>query len=328
MRRKIPSIQALLCFEAAARHESYTRAAQELALSQSAVTRQVAQLEDFLQTRLFRRTRHGVSLTPAGQDYARHIGQRLDAIERDTRDIMSGHDGGGVIHLAVVPSFATHWLIPRLSDLARTHPDITVHIETRTRPFLFADGVMDAALYAGTPAQVANWPGTRADVLMEEEVIPVCSPELLRAHGAPTGNAARTPTTRARRTATAATPKALSAQALARLPLLQQSTRPEGWRHWFDAMQVQAPEALAGPRFELFSMLAVAAKHGLGVALMPRLLIAGELSRGELVVACERPLRGQRHYCFITPKQTPERGVVTRFRDWLLAQAAGTAAAP
>ena len=305
MRRKIPSIQALLCFEAAARHESYTRAAQELALSQSAVTRQVAQLEDFLQTRLFRRTRHGVSLTPAGQDYARHIGQRLDAIERDTRDIMSGQGGGGVIHLAVVPSFATHWLIPRLSDLARVHPDITVHIETRTRPFLFADGVMDAALYAGTPAQVANWPGTRADVLMEEEVVPVCSPELLRAHRAP-----------------------LSAQALARLPLLQQSTRPEGWRHWFDAMGVQAPEALAGPRFELFSMLAVAAKHGLGVALMPRLLIAGELARGELAVACERPLRGQRHYCFITPTQTPERAVVTRFRAWLLAQAAPPPQAP
>lgn len=302
MRRKIPSIQALLCFEAAARHESYTRAAQELALSQSAVTRQVAQLEDFLQTRLFRRTRHGVSLTPAGQDYARHIGQRLDAIERDTRDIMSGHDGGGVIHLAVVPSFATHWLIPRLSDLARAHPDITVHIETRTRPFLFADGVMDAALYAGTPAQVANWPGTRADVLMEEEVVPVCSPALLRGQRAP-----------------------LSALALAGLPLLQQSTRPEEWRHWFDLQGVEAPEALAGPRFELFSMLAVAAKHGLGLALMPRLLIGGELARGELVVACERALRGQRHYCFITPTQTPERAVVTRFRDWLLAQAAAQA---
>ena len=303
MRRKIPSIQALLCFEAAARHESYTRAAQELALSQSAVTRQLAQLEDFLQTKLFRRTRHGVSLTPAGQDYARHIGQRLDAIERDTRDIMSGQGGGGVIHLAVVPSFATHWLIPRLSDLARVHPDITVHIETRTRPFLFADGAMDAALYAGTPAQVANWPGTRADVLMEEEVVPVCAPDLLLAHGR-------------RRSAH------LSAQHLADLPLLQQSTRPEGWRHWFEAMGVQAPEALAGPRFELFSMLAVAAKHGLGVALMPRLLIAGELARGELVVACERPLRGERHYCFITPSQTPERAVVTRFRTWLLAQAA------
>ena len=318
MRRKIPSIQALLCFEAAARHESYTRAAQELALSQSAVTRQIAQLEDFLQTRLFRRTRHGVSLTPAGQDYARHIGQRLDAIERDTRDIMSGHDGGGVIHLAVVPSFATHWLIPRLSDLARTHPDITVHIETRTRPFLFADGVMDAALFAGTPAQVANWPGTRADVLMEEEVIPVCSPELLRAHRA--GGGAKP---RSRRDAASAP---LTAQALARLPLLQQSTRPEGWRHWFDAMGVEAPEALAGPRLELFSMLAVAAKQGLGVALMPRLLIGGELARGELVVACARPLRGQRHYCFITPTQTPERGVVTRFRAWLLAQAAAQAA--
>ena len=301
MRRKIPSIQALLCFEAAARHESYTRAAQELSLSQSAVSRQITLLEDFLATQLFRRTRHGVSLTAAGQDYARHIGQRLDAIERDTRDVMSGQGGGGVIHLAAVPSFATHWLIPRLPDLARVHPDIVVHIETRTRPFLFADGVMDAALYAGTPAQVANWPGTRADVLMEEEVVPVCSPALLKQR-----SGAKRP---------------LPPQALADWPLLQQSTRPEGWRHWFDAMGVEAPEALAGPRFELFSMLSMAAQHGLGVALMPRLLIAAELARGELVVACERPLRGERHYCLITPAHTPTRTVVQQFRAWLLAQA-------
>ena len=298
MRRKIPSIQALLCFEAAARHESYTRAAQELALSQSAVTRQVAQLEDFLQTRLFRRTRHGVSLTPAGQDYARHIGQRLDAIERDTRDIMSGHDGGGVIHLAVVPSFATHWLIPRLSDLARTHPDITVHIDTRTRPFLFADTMFDAALYTGTPEQVRNWPGTRADKLLDEDVVPVCSPALLQGR------------------------KQLTPKALAHMPLLQQSTRPEGWRQWFEAMGVDAPHALNGPRYELFSMLAVAASHQLGVALMPRLLIAGELARGELVVACPKALRGRRSYYLITPDNTDEREVLTRFRAWLRAQAA------
>lgn len=301
MRRKIPSIQALLCFEAAARHESYTRAAQELALSQSAVSRQIGQLEDFLQLTLFRRTRHGVSLTAAGQDYARHISQRLDAIERDTRDVMSGQGQGGALHLAAVPTFATHWLIPRLSDLARVHPDIVVHIETRTRPFLFADSGFDAALYAGTPAQVNNWPGTRADVLMTEDVVPVCAPALRKSRSGKN--------------------RPVPPRALADWPLLQQSTRPEDWRRWFEAVGVDAPEALAGARFELFSMLAVAARHGLGVALMPRLLIAAELARGELVVACERPLRGERHYCFITPMQNAERDVVTRFRAWLLAQA-------
>jgi len=298
MRRKIPSIQALLCFEAAARHESYTRAAQELALSQSAVTRQLAQLEDFLQTKLFRRTRHGVALTPAGADYAQQVGQRLAGLERDTLDTMSRQGGGGHLTLAAVPTFATHWLIPRLRDLAHTHPDITVHIDTRTRPFLFADTVFDAALYTGTPEQVRNWPGTRADKLLDEDVVPVCSPALLQGR------------------------KQLTPKALAHRPLLQQSTRPEGWRQWFEAMGVDAPHALNGPRYELFSMLAVAASHQLGVALMPRLLIAGELARGELVVACPKALRGRRSYYLITPDNTDEREVLSRFRAWLRAQAA------
>ncbi|PUE27819.1 LysR family transcriptional regulator [Limnohabitans sp. JirII-29] len=297
MRRKIPSTQALLCFDAAARHESYTRAAQELVLTQSAVSRQVTLLEDFLGLKLFRRTRHGVALTPAGVDYARQVGQRLDGLERDTLDTMTRQGTGGHLTLAAVPTFATHWLIPRLATLAQRHPDITVHIDTRTRPFLFADTAFDAALYTGTPEQVRNWPGTRADKLLDEEVVPVCSPQLMAGR-------------------THLTPKAL-----AQLPLLQQSTRPEGWRQWFDAMGVSAPNALGGPRYELFSMLAVAATHHLGVALMPRLLIAGELARGELVVACPKALRGTRSYYLITPDVGHAPGVLTRFRTWVQEQA-------
>ena len=273
------------------------RSAQELVLTQSAVSRQVTLLEDFLGLKLFRRTRHGVALTPAGMDYARQIGQRLDGLERDTLDTMTRQGTGGHLTLAAVPTFATHWLIPRLAQLAQSHPDITVHIDTRTRPFLFADTAFDAALYTGTPEQVRNWPGTRADKLLDEEVVPVCSTQLMagRAH--------------------------LTPKALAQLPLLQQSTRPEGWRQWFDAMGVSAPNALGGPRYELFSMLAVAATHHLGVALMPRLLIAGELARGELVVACPKALRGTRGYYLITPDVGPEPEVLTRFRTWVQQEA-------
>lgn len=300
MRRRIPSTQALLCFESAARHESYTRAAQELALTPSAVSRQITALEVFLDTPLFRRTRHGVALTARGAEYARQIARRLDAVERDTLEVMSRQGAGGVLALAAVPSFATQWLIPRLPALAARHPDIVVHIETRTRPFLFADADFDAALYTGSEEQVRNWPGTRATRLLTEDVLPVCSPRLLPA--------------RAR----------VSPRAIARLPLLQQSTRPYGWRQWFDAQGVQAPQALSGPRYELFSMLAMGATHGLGVALMPRLLIADELARGELVVACDKPLRGLRSYYLVSPEQSDERPVLTRFRDWLLEQAAAT----
>ncbi|HYP85121.1 LysR substrate-binding domain-containing protein [Variovorax sp.] len=306
MRRKIPPLQTLLCFDAAARHESYTRAAQELALTQSAVSRQIGALEAFLGVALFRRTRHGVALTASGAAYARQIARRLEAMERDTLDAMTHHGAGGAVSLAAVPTFATRWLIPRLPRFAALQPDVVVHIETRTRPFLFAETEFDAALYAGTPAQVRNWAGIRAQRLLDEDVLPVCSPHLLRAAGGRPG-------------------KPLTPQAVALLPLLQQSTRPDDWRAWFDAQGVEAPLARSGPRYELFSMLAIAAAHGLGVVLAPALLVAEELARGELVVACDRPLRARRAYYLVTPEQVDERPALAAFREWLAAEAAAAA---
>ena len=297
MRRKIPATHTLLCFEAAARHESYTRAAQELALTQSAVSRQVAALEEYLGQALFTRTRHGVVLTPRGREYAAQVRERLLALERDTLNAMSTQGTRGAVHLAAVPTFATRWLIPHLPQLQALHPDIVVHIETRTRPFLFADTGFDAALYAGTAEQVANWAGTQATMLVGEEVVPVCAPSLL--------GPARRP---------------VSPHAVAELPMLQQSTRPFGWSQWFDAMGVAAPHALSGPRYELFSMTATAAIHGLGVALVPRLLIETELQRGDLVVACDRPLRGARAYYLVTPTLAKEPAALALFRQWLAAE--------
>lgn len=293
MRRKIPSLQALACFEAAARHESYTRAAQELALTQSAVSRQITALEEFVGVALFRRTRHGVTLTERGADYALQVAPRLQGLEQDTLDVMSAQGRSSTLHLAAVPTFATRWLIPRLPALAALHPEITVHIETRTRPFMFADTPFDAALYAGTPEQVSNWAGTQSVRLLAEDVVPVCSPQLMGGQFT------------------------LAPQAIAQLPLLQQSTRPGAWRQWFEAMDVTAPLALSGPRFELFSMTAAAAAHGLGLALVPRLLIEAELARGELVVACNRPLQGERAYYLVTPERTDERPAMKHFLAWL-----------
>ena len=295
MRRKIPATHTLLCFEAAARHESYTRAAQELALTQSAVSRQVAALEEYLGQSLFTRTRHGVVLTPRGREYAAQVADRLLGLERDTLNAMSTQGTQGSLHLAAVPTFATRWLIPHLPQWQAAHPDILVHIETRTRPFLFADTGFDAALYAGTAEQVANWAGTQATMLVGEEVLPVCAPSLL-----------------------GPTHQAVSPEAVAAMPLLQQSTRPFGWSQWFDAMGVAAAHALSGPRYELFSMTATAAIHGLGVALVPRLLIETELQRGDLVVACNRPLRGERAYYLVTPLCETEPPAVVHFRQWLV----------
>ncbi len=308
MRRALPSTQALACFDSAARHESYTRAAQELALTQSAVSRQITGLEGFLGVALFKRTRHGVALTPAGRQYARQIASRLQALERDTLDVIAHQGQGGALHLAAVPTFATRWLIPRLPQFAALYPDIVVHIDTRTRPFLFADTGFDAALYAGTADQTAQWPGTDAHLLMHESVLPVCSPRLLQDASA-RGRGRAQPT--------------VSADALANLPLLQQSTRPYAWRQWFDASGAAAPRALSGPRYELFSMLAVAAAQGLGVALMPPMLIEAELARGELVAASTQALRGERAYYLVKPAQNRGSLALQAFLPWLLAQAQG-----
>ena len=202
MRKKIPSTTALLAFEAAARHESFTRAAEERALTQSAICRQIAALEDFLGVALFRRTRRGVQLTEAGLSYSRQIAARLDALEHDTLAVMAHHGAGSVLELAVVPTFATRWLLPRLAGFQAQNPEVVVNMSTQTRPFLFGEPEYDAAIYFGD----AGWPGTEAHFLMREYPVPVCSPAL--------------PGVRAQ----------MSADEIATLPLLQQSTRPYAWR--------------------------------------------------------------------------------------------------
>lgn len=305
MRRKIPSTQALACFEAAARHRSYTRAAEELSMTQSAVSRQILALEAFVGLPMFRRTRHGVVLTPAGAQYSRQVSRSLQALERDTLDLTAGQGRGGGVALAAVPTFATRWLVPRLPDLALSHPGITVHIETRTRPFIFEDSGFDAALYAGTPEQVAHWPGIVAEHLMDEDVVPVCSPRLLPA-----------------RAAGAAERRHLSPAELALLPLLQQSTRPTAWQRWFAALGISAAHALDGPRYELFSMVAVAAAHGLGVALVPRMLVDSELASGLLVVPCREAPPVERAYYLVSPASDGETPALSTFKLWIRRMAA------
>lgn len=292
MRRKIPSTAALVAFESAARHQSFTKAAEELALTQSAVCRQIAALEAFLGVELFRRTRRGVRLTEEGLSYGRRIAAQLDAVERDTLAVM-GQQGSTSLELAVVPTFATQWLLPRLKDFQRRHPEVTVNLTNRTRPFLFADTEFDAAVYFGD----ADWPGTAADFLMRENPVPVCSPGLI------------------------APQYTLNAREIAALPLLQQTTRPYAWRQWFGSLGLQVEGDLRGPRYELFSMLAQAAMHGMGVALIPPLLIQRELAEGRLIVPLEHAYLSDKAYYLIIPERKAESAALRAFRAWLLEQA-------
>ena len=291
MRRKIPSTAALISFEAAARHESFTKAAQELSLTQSAVCRQIGSLEEFLNVELFRRSKRGVKLTEAGLSYSRRVAQQLDAVERDTLSVM-GQQGANVIELALVPTFGTQWLLPRLKDFQQRHPEVTVNLTNRTRPFLFADTNFDAAIYFGD----ADWSGTAAHRLMGENPLPVCSPALMG--------------TRAR----------LSAEQIAELPLLQQTTRPYAWRQWFNDLSVSVPRDMTGPRYELFSMLAQAAMHEMGIALIPPFLIQRELAEKRLVVANPHALSSPKAYHLMIPERKAESASLWAFRDWLIEQ--------
>lgn len=294
MRRKIPSTAALVSFEAAARHESFTKAAQELSLTQGAICRQIASLEDFLSVELFRRSRRGVKLTEAGLSYSRRVATQLDAVERDTLSVM-GHTGANVIELAVVPTFGTQWLLPRLKDFQQQHPEVTVNLTNRTRPFLFADTEFDAAIYFGD----ADWSGTESHKLMGENPMPVCSPALLDGR------------------------KGLTPDEIAELPLLQQTTRPYAWRQWFNAQNLNIARDLTGPRYELFSMLAQAAMHDMGIALIPPFLIQRELAEKQLVVANRNALSSIKAYYLMIPERKVESASLRAFRDWLVKQANG-----
>jgi len=298
MRRKIPSTAALISFEAAARHESFTKAAEELSLTQSAICRQIASLEEFLNVSLFRRSRRGVKLTEAGLSYSRRIATQLDAVERDTLSVM-GHQGVNVIELAVVPTFGTQWLLPRLKDFQKKHPDVTINLTNRTRPFLFADTEFDAAIYFGD----ADWSGTESHRLMGENPMPVCSPALLGER------------------------HSISAQDLAEMPLLQQTTRPYAWRQWFNSLDVSVARDMTGPRYELFSMLAQAAMHDMGVALIPPFLIQRELAEKRLVIANPHKLSSAKAYYLMIPERKTESASLKAFRDWLIQQA-GTYSLP
>lgn len=294
MRRKIPSTAALAAFEAAARHQSYTKAAEELAVTQSAVCRQIAALEDFLGVRLFQRSRRGVALTEAGQRYGRQVRARLDEVERDALELMSRGAEGVALELGVVPTFATKWLLPRLPDFTRAHPAIQVHLTARTRPFLFDDTPFHAAIHAGTGA----WPGTESLFLLPESLVAVASPAL------------------------AASRRSFAPADWPGVTLLQQGTRPYAWRDWFAAQGLRVEGDLAGPRLELFSMLAEAAIRGMGVALVPPFLVEDELARGLLLTVSRQAVPSGRAYRLIYPERESGSAALRTFGAWLQQQAA------
>ncbi|MGO4570405.1 LysR family transcriptional regulator [Microvirga sp. 2TAF3] len=289
----LPSVGNLLAFEATARHGSVSRAAEELNLTQSAVSRQIQQLEESLGVHLFSRSRQRVVLTDVGRMYAANVRTTLGDLSDATRQAIALSGTSGVLNLAVLPTFGTRWLIPRMPEFFARHPDVTVNFGVRLVPFDFAAEPFDAAIHFGQP----HWPGAGCDLLMNEECVPVCSPAYRERENI------RVP------------------QDLTRATLLQQSTRSTAWAEWFAGVNVEIGNALRGPRFEQFAMVAQAAVAGLGAGLIPHFLIADELASGRLEILFPQSLISSGAYYLIYPEPKAEAPLVRSFRDWIKAKA-------
>lgn len=296
----LPSIGALVAFESAARHLSFSRAANELHLTQSAISRQIRELETRLGLALFERINQRVFLTGAGESYRQEVARILSGLATATERTMASAGGAEVLNLAVLPTFAARWLVPRLPKFLASHPQATVNFAVRNEPFSFPDSLLDAAIHFGEP----TWPGAVCDFLCIEEVFPVAAPALCERLGL----------------------QDIAAIALA--PLLHQSSRPTAWADWFATESLPAIGAYRGSRFDQFSMIAEAAVAGLGVALMPRFMIETELASNQLVLLTQRPLDAGKAYWFAYPEAKVRSRLVRSFGEWLKAEAAIPSSAP
>jgi len=297
-RRFLPSTSLLYSFEASARHQSFTAAADELNLTQSAVSRHIRALESHLGAELFLRERQTVRLTRAGENYAREIREALKHISAATLAFRA-NPTGGTINLGVLPTFGARWLTPRLVRFMTEHPDITVNLHTRLQSFDFSGDPLDAAIHFGLP----EWPGAELSLLMPEDIVAVCSPGL------------------------ADRLEFCSCKDLLTAPLLHLVSRPNAWEQWFIMQNVEAT-SLHGPLFDQFSFIIAAALYGAGCALIPRFLIREELTAGTLIEILAPPLRSEAAYYFVRPMTHTESDSVKLFREWLAQEAAYDSARP
>jgi DNA-binding transcriptional LysR family regulator len=293
-RRYLPSIASLMALEALDRLGSASAAAEELSLTQGAISRQLQTLEGQMGVQLLLRDRKQLRLSPAGRDYVRQVRSALEQIAQASLKLRA-NPLGGTLNLAILPAFGVHWLAPRLAGFARRHPEVTVNLSTRLRPFDFDADSFDAAIHFGH----ADWPGADHLLLMEEEVLPVCAPNFLTS---PPGG-----------------PDALLAH-----PLLLLESRPGAWHRWMSQQGLTATVP-RGMVFDQFSTMSQAAIHGLGIALLPTFLAEPEIDAGRLVVAWGGRQRSTGSYWLVWPRNRPPRPALASFRDWLADQVAASA---
>jgi LysR family glycine cleavage system transcriptional activator len=294
----------LKVFWAAARHGSFVKAASELHVTASAVSLQIRQLEDELGLKLFDRTPRGLALTAVG---ARVLPDVTSAFER-LRDTFAAlgvdQDSAHALTVSAAPSFATKWLLPRLSRFVEANPDIEVSIKATVELADFVANEADLGIRYGH----GDYPDLVTELLMREMVFPVCSPAMLAA--SPLSTAAL-----------------LTTATLLHDDSADQHEALPGWKMWLRAAGIDGVDWKRGPRFNQTALAIEAAAGGLGVALAPAVLVAGDLASGRLVRLASAEVSEPFAYYLVYPKDRAEREPVQIFRSWLQTELAGNAEA-
>lgn len=289
MSRRLPPLNALKAFEAAARQLSFTKAAEELFVTQAAISHQIKALEEHLGIKLFMRKNRSLLLTEEGQGYFYDIkdifGQLLEATEK-----LLAKGAKGSLSVSLPPTFAIQWLVPRLNQFSELHPEIDVRIKAVDQEQHSLTDDVDVAIYYGR----GNWPNVSADKLHTEYMIPVCAPILMNDQ------------------------KPLNdPQDLQHHTLLHDMTR-ENWKSWMKTAGVKGLNVNHGPIFSHSSMVLQAAIHGQGVALGHSVLAKPEIDAGRLVCPFNEVLVSKNAYYLVCRESQAELGKISAFRDWML----------
>lgn len=292
-RRFLPGLGLLMAFDAVMRNGSVTGAAQDLSLTQSTVSRLIQSLEKQLGQLLFIRHRKRLIPTEAAHRYFREISQALDQIQRASMSLIANPEGGS-LDLAVLPTFATRWLAPRLPDFLSANPGVSVNLATRFTAFSFDAERFDAVIYFGRD----DWPSAIHVKLFDERWTACASPDFLHAH------------------------PIRQAGDLHGLTLLQLETRLTAWADWFQGQGEAVPPSRNGMLMDQFSMMIQAAISGLGVALLPDYLARIEIAGGRLQPILRRAVPGSGAYWLAWPAARQGVKPLQAFSAWITAQTA------
>ncbi|AXR06124.1 transcriptional regulator GcvA [Salinimonas sediminis] len=291
MQRRLPPLNALKAFEAAARHLSFTRAADELFVTQAAVSHQIKALEEYLSMKLFIRRNRTLLLTEEGQAYFLELKDIFKSLQEATERLLA-KGSKGAITVAMPPSFASQWLVPRISKFSVAHPDIDVRIKAVDFDEGFLNDDVDVAIYYGK----GRWSGLQADKLHKEFLTPLCAPSLFSG------------------------PKPLNSLADLKHHVLLHDLSREAWKTWLKQVGVAGVNVNHGPVFSHSMLVLQAAALGQGIALANTILARPEIDAGRLIMPFSERVESRDAFYVVCDDSQAELGKIAAFREWILAQ--------